>query len=112
MVNTTETLDLDILVPEPKPVKFNGKVVLCNIPTMRQLIEVARLQVEVNKMSDEKVILIIDKIKKVLAPIIPEIADDKDFDIKPVQLTRLFSFLMEISMEKRELPEDITDKKK
>jgi hypothetical protein len=110
MTNQIIDLDLDIIVPEPKKVLLNGKVVTCNIPTMAQLIAVAKMKDSVDKSDD--VDSLMEDMKKVLIPIIPEIADDDNFNLKVVQFTNIFNFIEKISTEERKLPDDVSSPKK
>ena len=99
MTENTNVLDLDILVPEPKKVKFNGRVVTCNPPTLRHLISIARLEDEILhiKTPDEAM----TKIVTVLKPIVPEMADEK-FDITMGQLRVLLQYIKDIAKEVNE----------
>lgn len=109
---TNELYDLDALVPEAKKIKLNGKILTCNIPTIKQLIDVARLKDSLINIKEVELDSYMDKIKEVLVPIIPEIADDKDFKLKPIQLPNILQYIQDISSEKRELPDDLSPKKK
>ncbi len=104
--------DLDNLLPEPKHIKLGGKILLCNIPSIRQLIQIARLESEMANLKDEDISTVMDKIKSVLVPILPEIADDPDFDIKPSTFANLMDYIKQISSENKVVSQEFTPKKK
>lgn len=103
-------LDLDILVPEAKPLKLNGKIVMCNSPTLNDLVALARLQEYMDGMKTvDDMENMLPKVKEVLSRMMPEIADDPDFKITAFQLGNLIKYLEKATFEQAEVSKD-TDK--
>jgi hypothetical protein len=87
-------------------------VLLCNIPTLRQLISIARLEADMNNLSGDDISSVMGKIKETLSPILPEIKDDKDFDLSIGQFRSLMEYIQGISSENKTVSNEFSPKKK
>lgn len=86
----SDVLDLDALLPEPKKIKINGKLIDCYPPKVKHLISMQRVFARIQNAQDtdeaEKLI------EDVLAPIIPAIREDDTIDFTLDQLKALLQF--------------------
>ena len=103
-----DTLDLDALVPEPKKIKLNGKFFDVLPLTIKQLINLAKLEQKLINIKNEDEVkpLILETLK----PIIPEL---NDVDFTYLQLMALLKFAQASSLPKEnKAAEDYSPKKK
>jgi hypothetical protein len=103
-------LDLDALVPQSKTVKIGGQVLTVKPPTLRVLVSIAKLEDEIRNATTAEQILA--KVKEVLAPIIPELADLENFDVTIGQLKALVEFARDSSIEVNKTVRTYSPKKK
>lgn len=88
----SDILDLDALAPQAKKIKINGKVIDCNPPTIKQLLNLQRTVNEIqqsNVSADEAM----SRLEDALSRIIPSLATDKDIDFTLGQFYALIEFL-------------------
>lgn len=91
----SDILDLDALMPPSRQVKINGKLYECKPLTIRQLINVTRLEQELTKIETAEEIMPI--IKKAFTPFMPQIAEDENIDFTVSQMKELIKFAQTIS---------------
>lgn len=103
--------DLDKLVPPPRKIKINGKIIECYPLSVTQLITVAKLQERLMEVKTEDEIMPL--IRQALGPVIPAL-NDEDFVLHFTQMNRLIAFAQEIStaLPKNENKEYTDPKKK
>lgn len=90
----SELLDLDALLPEPKKIKINGKIIECHPPTIRQLLAIqkaADASTGANVDPQEAV----ERLEEALSAIVPAIKEDKSIDFTLNQFYSLIKFLQE-----------------
>lgn len=107
-----DTLDLDVLNPQPKKVKINGEVVMCNPPKVLQLI---KLQQVFNKLQgvtkSEEVVAVTEELESLLAQIIPDLVE-KHIDLSMEQMVALFTFLQSSAIPDQYKQIDVGDDSK
>jgi len=91
-----DILDLDALVPPDKQIKVRGKLLTCKPLTIKQMIEVVRLEDRLKEATTPDDILPI--IRKTLSPFIPELETDDTIDFTIVELKQIIKFAQEVSI--------------
>lgn len=85
-------LDLDALIPEPKKIKIKGKIIDCNPPTIKQLLNIQKVvdTIQNNNLQGEEAI---NKFEDALSAIIPALKTDPEIDLTINQFYALIQFL-------------------
>lgn len=92
----TDLLDLDALAPPDKKIKVRGKILTCKPLTIRQMINVVRLEERLKNTDDAEQIIPI--IKEVLSPFMPDVAKDDTIDFTVMELRQIIKFAQEVSV--------------
>lgn len=103
-MSTTDVFDLDALLPEPKKIKIQGKIIDANPPTVRQILHIQKVMAEIKdqNLSGEEAE---EKLIDVLSVIVPEMKKDKNLDFTLEQLLALITYL-----QKEAVPDNIAVK--
>lgn len=106
-----EILDLDKLIPEPKKIKLNGKIIDLHPGKLKTLIKLQRSFLAFQNSNGENQEQLLDEVINTLAVLIPAIKDE-DMDISLTQLPVLIEVAYKASMPETKATTPITAQKK
>lgn len=91
-----DILDLDVLVPEPKKIKFNGEILTVNPPKMNELMAMMKFGQKIQNADPNTTDYepIIAEIKTILIKVVPEL-EGKDLSIN--QMLALATLLSQMA---------------
>lgn len=92
-----EILDLDALLPPPRKIRLQGKILEVKPLTIRQLIYIVKLEQRLAEVNNEDELM--EEVRKALVPFIPALAEDETIDFTAGQMRELIKFAQKISVE-------------
>lgn len=96
----SDTLDLDALLPEPFKVKINGRIIEVMQPSLRQLLSLQKVFINLQsalKESDADIDVIQKQLMDAVSDIVPAMKEDAEIDLTIEQLIALMNFIQEKS---------------